>query len=138
MNYLRRLDNRQRDDVRPSLEADEEFKVNTSSFSAEYGASAGAVVNVVTKSGAIDHHGSSRLQLRSRTHRRGTARQGSWNLERHADCHDGLDRPAVKERRFVPPMQDGIRSCAYQSFVNDRVECGQADKTALFPNDTFQ
>ena len=51
VNYLRGLDNRQRDAMRPSLEAVEEFKVNTSNFSAEYGASAGAVVNVVTKSG---------------------------------------------------------------------------------------
>ena len=43
VNYLRGLDNRQRDAMRPSLEAVEEFKVNTSNFSAEYGASAGAV-----------------------------------------------------------------------------------------------
>ena len=37
VNYLRGLDNRQRDAMRPSLEAVEEFKVNTSNFSAEYG-----------------------------------------------------------------------------------------------------
>ena len=58
VNYLRGLDNRQRDAMRPSLEAVEEFKVNTSNFSAEYGASAGAVVNVVTKGGTNELHGS--------------------------------------------------------------------------------
>ncbi len=57
-NYLRGLDNRQRDAMRPSLEAIAEFKVQTANFSAEYGASAGAVVNVVTRGGTNEIHGS--------------------------------------------------------------------------------
>lgn len=65
VNYLRGLDNRQRDAMRPSLEAVEEFKVNTSNFSAEYGASAGAVVNVVTKGGTNEYHGSAFWFLRN-------------------------------------------------------------------------
>lgn len=64
-NYLRGLDNRARDAMRPSLEAIAEFKVQTSNFSAEYGASAGAVVNVVTKSGGNDIHGSAFEFLRN-------------------------------------------------------------------------
>src|SRR5207253_9134180 len=42
----------------PSLEAIQEFKVQTGNFSAEYGSSAGGVVSVVTKSGTNEVHGS--------------------------------------------------------------------------------
>ena len=41
-----------------SLEAVKEFQINQSGFSAEYGRSAGAVINVVTKSGTNRFHGS--------------------------------------------------------------------------------
>lgn len=64
-NYLRGLDNRARDAMRPSLEAVSEFKVQTSNYSAEYGASAGAVVTVVTRSGANELHGSAFEFLRN-------------------------------------------------------------------------
>lgn len=41
----------------PSINTVQEFKVDNSTFSAEYGQSSGAVVNIATRSGANDFHG---------------------------------------------------------------------------------
>lgn len=57
-NYLRGLDNRTRDMVRPPLDALTEFTVQTSNYSAEFGAAAGGVVNAITKNGTNEIHGS--------------------------------------------------------------------------------
>lgn len=43
---------------RPTVESVQEFKVQTNSFNAEYGFTGGAVVNVVTRSGTNQVHGS--------------------------------------------------------------------------------
>jgi hypothetical protein len=45
-------------DLRPSVDAIQEFKVLSSSFSAEYGHTAGGVISIQTKSGTNDYHGS--------------------------------------------------------------------------------
>jgi hypothetical protein len=64
-NYLRGLDNRARDMLRPPLDALSEFQVQTSNFSSEFGASAGAVVSTITKSGTNQWHGSAYDFLRN-------------------------------------------------------------------------
>jgi hypothetical protein len=64
-NYLRGLDNRARDMVRPPLDAINEFTVQTSNYSAEFGASAGGVVNVITKNGTNQLHGTAYDYLRN-------------------------------------------------------------------------
>lgn len=58
VSYMRGLDVQQRDAMRPSLEAVEEFRVQTSNYSAQYGTAAGSVTSVVTKSGTNQIHGS--------------------------------------------------------------------------------
>ncbi len=46
------------DGLRPSTDSVEEVKVDTSSYSAEYGRASGAVVNTITKAGTNSYHGS--------------------------------------------------------------------------------
>ncbi len=52
--------------VQPSPDSIEEFRVITNSFDAEFGRNSGAVVNVVTKSGTNDWHGSGFEFLRNK------------------------------------------------------------------------
>jgi len=52
--------------IQPSPDAIEEFRVLTNTFDAEYGRNSGAVVNVVTKSGSNDWHGSAYEYFRNR------------------------------------------------------------------------
>ncbi len=65
VSYLRGLDTNSRDALRPPLDSIAEFTVQLSNYSAEFGASAGAIVNVVTKSGTNFLHGSAYDFLRN-------------------------------------------------------------------------
>ncbi len=71
--------------VQPNPDAIEQFKVQTNSFSAEFGRSAGAVVNVSIKSGSNTPHGSTWYYNRD-----ASLASTSWNAKTNGLAKDDL------------------------------------------------
>ncbi len=96
-----------------SVDSVEEFQVNSSSFSAEFGRAGGAVINVVTKSGANDFHGSAFWFFRDRYMNANTFINNSQRRPRqpfHVNQFGGtLGGPVVKNRDFFFFNYDGQR-----------------------------
>jgi Carboxypeptidase regulatory-like domain len=79
---------------RPSIDLIEEFKVQTSTYSAEFGRNSGAVVNVTTKSGTNELHGS------------------AWEFHRNArlNAKNFFDSPTAEDPApREKPVRCGIR-----------------------------
>lgn len=64
-SYVMGLQDNKAQVVIPSLDAIQEFKIETSNFSAEFGANAGSVMNVSIKSGTNNIHGTAYEYLRN-------------------------------------------------------------------------
>jgi hypothetical protein len=97
------------------LEAIQEFNVQTDGASAEYGRNAGAVINVVTKSGTNEHHGSwltffrdDALNARTTTEKLLEVDKGAYRRWQYGGSFGG---PIVRDRlhyfgAFEPTVQD--------------------------------
>ena len=113
----------------PSAEAVEEFKVQQTNFSAEYGFSGASVVNMVTRSGGNSFHGSAYDFLRN-----GITDANNWfNNENgvplppvHRNNYGGtIGGPIVKNKTFFFFDWDGSRSSnlsTYQAGVPSAAE----------------
>ncbi len=88
--------------LQPSIEIVQEFKVQTNSFSAEYGNNGGTVVNIVSKSGGDHFHGSGYLfDRRSETDAKGYFSGGAPVPSYSRDQFGGsLGGPIVKQKLF--------------------------------------
>ena len=84
----------------PNPDAVEEFSVQTNSYSAEYGRGAGAIVNVVTKSGTNQLHGSVFEFLRNGDLNARNFFASSHDLLKRNQFGGSLGGPIKKERLF--------------------------------------
>jgi hypothetical protein len=107
--------------VQPNPDAIDQFKVQTNSFSAEFGRSAGAVVNVSIKSGSNQPHGSAWYYNRD-----ASLASISWNAEHNNLPKDDLawnqagltfGGPVVKNKLFYFGSYEGFHRSFSQSGV---------------------
>src|SRR5215469_15628550 len=96
----------------PTLDSIQEFRLLTSSFNAEYGRFSGAIVNVVTKSGTNDYHGSAYEFLRNEDFdSRGYFDPTRGELKRN-QFGGTMGMPVIKNKLFFFGDYQGTREVA--------------------------
>jgi len=109
--------------ISPSVDIIQEFRVQTSNFSAEFGTEAGAQINLVTKSGTNEFHGS------------------AWEFLRN-DKFDGSNffsggvKPELRQNQFGGTLGGPIRknkTFFFGSYEGTRIRRGDT-QTALLPD----
>jgi len=137
-NYLRGLDNRARDMLRPPLDALNEFQVQTSNYSPEFGASAGAVIMAVTKNGTNQLHGSAYDFLRNDNMDAADyfAQPGVKPLLVQNQYGGSLGGPIVKDRAWIFGAYEGTptrsESVGLTSVPTAAMRAGNFGSTPIF------
>ncbi|MGE5569065.1 MAG: TonB-dependent receptor domain-containing protein [Rhodospirillales bacterium] len=90
----------------PSMEALEEFKIQTSGMSAEFARTAGGVFNFVMKSGTNDFHGSGMFQWHNESFDANTFANNFYGRERRRDRRDNWAVSAGGPV-YIPKVFDG-------------------------------
>ncbi len=108
--------------VRPAVEAIKEFKIQTNLFSAEQGRNPGGQVNVVTKSGSNEWHGTGYEFLRNRSLDANNffsnrARQGKPQFQQN-QFGGAFGGRLIKNKTFFFGDYDGFRQNLGRLFVN--------------------
>jgi hypothetical protein len=94
----------------PSQEAVSEFRVVNNSFGSEYGRALGGIVNVVTKSGTNDYHGSVYGYLNNKAaDSRSLLQTAAYDQYRRGQFGATLGGPIVKDRTFFFANYEGQR-----------------------------
>ena len=137
VNYLRGLDNRARDMLRPPLDALSQFQVQTSNYSAEFGSSAGAVVNAVTKSGTNQWHSSAHEFVRNdQFDAYNFFAKGSQPLFVQNQYGASLGAPVIKNRAWVFGAYEGFHnrseSVGFATVPTAAMQQGNFGSTSIF------
>jgi hypothetical protein len=106
--------------VRPSVDAIAEFRVHTNMYPAEVGKTPGAVVNLITKSGTNDLHGSAYEFFRNDLFdaRNFFAGQGNKPEYRQNQFGASLGGPIRKNKTFFFADYEGMRIVEGTTYVN--------------------
>ena len=96
--------------LQPPVDAIQEFRIATNSFSAEYGRSGGGQVNVVTRGGSNEFHGFGYEYLRNRHLDARNFFSGSDKPQYQRNQFGaGVGGPAIRDRTFFFLNWDGLR-----------------------------
>jgi len=118
-NYILGVDSSNINAVTPSIDAIQEFQVETSNYSAQYGRSAGGVVSVSLKSGTNQFHGDAFDFFRNTSLNAANFfanRNGLSKPPLHRNQFGGvLGGPIVRNRSFFFVSYQGQRQTSYNS-----------------------
>ena len=126
----------------PSVDSVEEFKVEQSNFSAEYGFAVGAIINVVTRSGTNQFHGSGYEFFRN-----SVMDANTWFNNANGESIPALKRnnfggtfggPIRKDKTFFFVDYEGLRehTAASSSLMSVPTPCMRGDASASCPEGT--
>ena len=110
-----------------SAEAVEEFKVQTSAYSAEFGRSSNGVINFTTKSGTNALHGSFLAQLR---HEKLNAKGFFWGARGESVQRQHVEAANLGGPIFIPKVYDG-RNKTFFFFAGERSRAKNYSSTSL-------
>jgi len=126
--------------IAPNPDAVQEFRVTTNSYSAEYGRFAGGVINIITKSGSNEFHGSLFEFLRN-TKLNAIPYGFTTPAPLHRNQFGGtIGGPIRKNKTFVFGSYGGLRQIQSQTFSNgivptDLERAGDFSKSTPLPRD---
>lgn len=110
-----------------SAEAVQEFKVQTSAYSAEFGRASNGVLNYTTKSGTNSLHGSFLAQLR---HEKLNAKGFFWGARGESVQRQHVEAANVGGPVFIPKLYDG-RNKTFFFFAGERSRAKNYSSTDL-------
>ncbi|HWX53582.1 MAG TPA: carboxypeptidase regulatory-like domain-containing protein [Verrucomicrobiae bacterium] len=118
--------------ILPNPDAVQEFRVQTNSYSAEYGRFASGVINVLTKSGTNDFHGSGFEFLRNTILNANTWGNTFATPPFHRNQFGGtLGGPIVKDKTFFFASYGGLRQNT-NTFLNGAIVPSALERTGDF------
>ncbi|RMG47509.1 MAG: hypothetical protein D6723_16005, partial [Acidobacteria bacterium] len=121
--------------IGPSQDAVKEFRVLSSTYSLEYGRVMGGIVNIITKSGGNDVHGTVYYYLRNDAlDAKNILSAPGFDVLRQHQFGASVGGPIVKDRFFYFGNYEGQRraeSPQYNSFILDNIEAINRAKASL-------